>query len=49
MFSVSPPHRERVETYVHNQEEHHGQVVQGGIREFLERYGIEYDERYVWD
>ena len=50
MFSVSPPHREKVEAYVQNQEEHHrSKSFQEEYREFLERYGIEYDERYVWD
>lgn len=50
MFSVSPTHRERLEAYVRNQEEHHRkQTFHEEFREFLERYGIEYDERFVWD
>ena len=50
MFSVSPTHLADVETYVRNQEEHHRKkTFQEEFREFLERYGIEYDERYVWD
>jgi REP element-mobilizing transposase RayT len=50
MFSVSPTHREDVETYVRQQEEHHQtKSFQEEFREFLQRYGIDYDEQYVWD
>ena len=50
MFSVSPTHLTAAERYVKNQEEHHRmKTFQEEYREFLERYGIEYDERYVWD
>ncbi len=50
MFSVSPTHRNDVETYIRNQEEHHRKkTYQEEFRSFLKRYGIEYDEGYVWD
>lgn len=50
MFSVSPTHLEDAEKYVHNQEEHHRtRTFQEEFREFLHRYGIAYDEQYVWD
>lgn len=50
MFSVSPTHLPDAEKYVCTQEEHHRKkTFQEEFREFLERYGIEYDERYVWD
>ena len=50
MFSVSPTHREEVEAYVRNQEEHHRTTTfEEEYRGFLKRYGIEFDERYVWD
>jgi REP element-mobilizing transposase RayT len=50
MFSVSPTHFTDVENYVRGQQEHHQKkTFQEEFREFLERYGIEYDERYVWD
>ncbi|TWT73859.1 Transposase IS200 like protein [Posidoniimonas polymericola] len=50
MFSVSPTHRDEVERYVRHQEEHHRtQSFQEEYRSFLDRYGIDYDERYVWD
>jgi putative transposase len=50
MFSVSPTHLKDAEAYVRNQDEHHRKkTFQEEFREFLERYRIEYDERYVWD
>ena len=50
MFSVSPTHRDTVESYVKSQEEHHrATTFQEEYRGFLKRYGIEYDEQYVWD
>ncbi len=50
MFSVSPTRRKQVEEYVRHQEEHHRtRTFQEEFREFLERFGIEFDERYVWD
>jgi REP element-mobilizing transposase RayT len=50
MFSVGPAHREEAEVYVRNQEEHHREkTFQQEFRGFLMRYGIEYDEQYVWD
>jgi len=50
IFSVSPTHRESVVLYVNNQEEHHLKTsFQDEYRDFLNRYGIEFDEQYVWD
>ncbi len=50
MFSVSPTHLADAEKYVRDQEKHHHKkTFQEELREFLERYGIEHDERYVWD
>ena len=50
IFSVSPGHRAQVEAYIRNQEEHHRTVsFQNEFRDFLDRYEVEYDERYVWD
>lgn len=50
MFSVSSTHRNDVETYVRNQEEHHRRKsFQEEYREFLTRYEIEFNEEYVWD
>ncbi len=50
LFSVSPTHRDSVEQYVREQEFHHRkQSFQAEYRGFLQRYGIPFDERYVWD
>ena len=50
MFSVGPTQRDVVEKYIRNQEEHHRtNSFQDELRGLLERYGIEFDERYVWD
>jgi REP-associated tyrosine transposase len=36
--------------YIQHQEEHHGtESYQDEFRRLLDKYGIEYDERYVWD
>ncbi|MEO6908467.1 MAG: IS200/IS605 family transposase [Abditibacteriaceae bacterium] len=49
-FSVSPEHKEALVRYIANQEEHHRKVsFQDEYRHFLHKYGIEYDEQYVWD
>ena len=49
-FSVSESHVEKVELYIRNQERHHQkQTFQEEFREFLRRYKVDYDERYVWD
>jgi REP element-mobilizing transposase RayT len=50
IFSVSPTHRPDVVEYIETQEEHHRKkTFQEEYREFLNRYGIEFDEQYVWD
>ncbi|HUE80945.1 MAG TPA: IS200/IS605 family transposase [Pyrinomonadaceae bacterium] len=49
-FSVSQSNLENVIRYIENQDEHHRRVTfQDEYRAFLKAYGIEYDERYVWD
>lgn len=50
IFSVSQSEVEKVRTYIKNQEEHHARKsFQDEFRGFLEKYEIQYDERYVWD
>ncbi|HPC59794.1 MAG TPA: IS200/IS605 family transposase [Verrucomicrobiota bacterium] len=50
LFSISPSHRRAVEKYIMAQAEHHRQVTfQDEYRRLLQKYGVEYDERYVWD
>lgn len=49
-FSVSQSGVEEVRAYVRNQREHHRVMTfQEEFRKFMERYEVEYDERYVWD
>jgi putative transposase len=49
-FSVSPSGMEAAAEYIDHQEEHHHVVsFQEEYRKFLQKYGVEFDERYVWD
>jgi REP element-mobilizing transposase RayT len=49
-FSVGPSDRDALLAYIAGQEEHHrSRTFQDEYRAFLTKYGIEYDERYVWD
>jgi putative transposase len=48
-FSVSPSHVERLIEYIENQEAHHRkESFQDEFRRLLRKYGLEWDERYVW-
>ena len=49
-FSIGFSPIAAVKDYIANQEEHHRQLsFQDEFRALLERYEIEFDERYVWD
>jgi REP element-mobilizing transposase RayT len=49
-FSVSSTSIEIVREYVRNQPEHHTkQTFQDEYLEWLRKYGMTWDERYVWD
>ena len=49
-FSVSPHEIEVVKSYIESQHSHHEKkTFQDEYREFLKKYNVEYDERYVWD
>jgi putative transposase len=49
-FSVGASDLEALRQYIDNQEEHHRKrTFQDEYRVILTKYGIEYDERYVWD
>jgi REP-associated tyrosine transposase len=49
-FSIGFSQIEAVRGYIAGQEEHHRrQSFQDEFRQFLKRYEIAYDERYVWD
>jgi REP element-mobilizing transposase RayT len=49
-FSVSQSNIEAVREYIRTQAKHHAkQSFQDELREWLRRYEIAWDERYVWD
>lgn len=49
-FSVGMSQKEALLHYIDTQEEHHqNRSFQDEYRDFLTKYGIAYDERYVWD
>lgn len=49
-FSVGPSDLHSLLHYIDNQEEHHRtRTFQDEYRAFVTKYGIGYDERYVWD
>ena len=48
-FTVSPNSREKVVSYIRNQETHHAtKTFQEEYLELLQQAGIEYDERFLW-
>jgi putative transposase len=50
VFSVSHSNVETVREYIRRQPKHHEkQLFQDELREWLRRYEIEWDERYLWD
>lgn len=49
-FSVGPGDLPAVIDYIDHQEEHHRtKTFQEEYRTFLKKYGVAFDERYVWD
>jgi REP element-mobilizing transposase RayT len=49
-FSVGPSDLNALLHYIDTQEGHHKtRTFQDEYRAFLSKYGMEYDERYVWD
>jgi putative transposase len=49
-FSVGPTRVDDVKKYIERQEEHHQrQTFQEEFKAFLDRYEIEYDEKYIWE
>ena len=50
VFSVSHSNFDAVRDYIAGQHEHHRRrTFQDELRALLEKHGVEYDERYVWD
>lgn len=49
-FTVSASNVQAVRHYVENQREHHRlQSFQNEYRAFLDKHGLAYNERYIWD
>jgi putative transposase len=49
-FSVGISQKETLLHYIDSQEEHHRtRTFQDEYRVFLKKYGVDYDERFVWD
>ncbi len=49
-FSIGPADLEALRAYIDDQENHHRtRTFQEEFRMFLKKYGVEYDEAYVWD
>jgi REP element-mobilizing transposase RayT len=49
-FSVGPADLEALRKYIETQEEHHKKhTFQDELRALLKKYGVEHDERYMWD
>ena len=49
-FSVKPSEIDRVITYIANQHEHHRKkTFQKEYRAYLDKFNVEYNEKYIWD
>ena len=49
-FSVGPADLKALESYIDDQEAHHRtRTFQEEFRMFLKKYGVNYDEAYMWD
>jgi len=49
-FSIGESQVKTLKEYIQNQEEHHRKKsFKEEFREILNRYGVSYDERYLWD
>ena len=49
-FSVNPLQVEMVIKYITDQQDHHQKITfQDEYREFLQKYKIDFDDRYIWD
>lgn len=49
-FSVNPKDVDVVKAYIANQKEHHSKkTFQSEYRAILNKYEMDFDERYVWD
>ena len=48
-FSIGKSQVARVENYIRNQRKHHRKMdYKDELRRFFNKYGLEYDEKYLW-
>ncbi len=48
-FSIGKSQIPRVDKYIRNQRNHHRKIdYKDELRKFLKKYGLEYDEKYLW-
>jgi len=48
-FSIGKSQIPRVVKYIRNQRKHHRKIdYKDELRKFLDRYGLKYDEKYLW-
>lgn len=49
-FSIGESGVDALRDYIANQKEHHARIdFKDEIRQFLRKYGVEWDERYIWE
>jgi len=49
-FSIGQSNMESLKRYIRQQKEHHKRITfQDEYRKFLNVYGIDYDEKYIWE
>ncbi len=49
-FSIGQSNVNSLKRYIQRQKQHHQRVTfQDEYRKFLNAYGIDFDERYIWD
>ena len=49
-FSIGQSNVEQLKRYIRNQKQHHRRVTfEDEYRNFLKRYQVKFDERYIWD
>ena len=49
LFTYSISHRSAVIRYIENQQKHHKRTFKEEYLEFLQKFEIEYDKRYLFD
>ncbi len=49
-FSIGQSNVDALRAYIQNQKQHHQRLsFQDELRQFLEKYKVKFDEKYIWD